>query len=284
MSQPSVCEELPAPEEDAYERIAALVHRHTGIKLTPGKAYFVMARLGGLYRSFGCDDWDELADRLERAEGTLLDRVIQAVVTPETQFYRDLLPFGALREKIAPELAPGRSRAAPLTVWSAGCSTGQEPYSILMSLWNCVERGELEVQVWATDICDAFLEQGRRGEYGPLELRRGLDQDSRVRFFEDTGGGRARVRSELRRRVRFERLNLLAERPPPGATFSVVFCRNVAIYFDRKGKREVYRKLADAVTPGGYLVLGASETLFPGMPDFETIYFNRSLLFRRKLG
>ena len=283
MGRAPAYEELPTPDAEAYRRIADLVYRHTGIRLGPGKKYFVVGRLGGLYRSLGCMSWGGLSTRLEAAEPPLIETLIQAVVTSETRFFRDDLPFRALVEKIVPEVTAGRPRPAPLRVWSAGCSTGQEPYSIVMALWEALERGDVELEVLATDICCTALERARRGEYQPFELNRGLPTEERWKFFEELGGGAARVREEIRQRVQFDRLNLLADRPRR-RTFHVVLCRNVAIYFDRAGKDHLYRTIGSSVVPGGYAVLGAAETLYPGMPEFETVYFERSLLFRKVPG
>lgn len=273
--------ELPPLDDAALRGIAEVVYRHTGIRLAASKGYFVVGRLRGLFRSLQCTSWGELPGRLE-ADPRGVESLVQAIVTGETSFFRDEAPFLALREKIAPDLVNGVPRPAPLRVWSAGCSTGQESYSIVMALWDRVERGELDVQVWATDISAASLAKAREGVYEPLELRRGLDPDARRRFFTEQSGGLARVRDEIRRRVRFEPFNLL--QGVPRERFHAVYCRNVAIYFDREGKQRLYGAVGAAVVPGGYLVLGAAETLFPGVPGFETVYFGRSLLFRRQTG
>ena len=272
--------ELPIPDPQAYARIAEVVYRHTGIQLGPGKNYFVVGRLGGLYRSLGCSDWGELPRHLSDADDELVDALVRAVVTPETRFFRDELPFRALEERIVPDVTGDLPRGAPLRVWSAGCSTGQEPYSVAMALWHRVSARQITLEVIASDICHASLERAERGVYGPLELGRGLDAASRRAFFETQPGDRAVIREEVRERVRFERRNLITD-PPPRSDFQVVFCRNVAIYFDVANKRRLYANLARALVPGGYLVLGAAETLFPSVQGFETVYFERSLLFRK---
>lgn len=284
MPQTACQTEPPDLDPGAFDRIADLVFRHTGIRLGPGKAYFVVGRLAGLYQSLGCRRWDELPDRFEQAVSPAVrEALVQAVVTPETSFFRDDLPFRALRERIVPELAATALRPVPVRVWSAGCSTGQEPYSIVMSLWDRVESGQVDLSVWATDLSGAALDRARAGRYHSFELDRGLDAGARRRFFEELPGGTARVRESLRGRIRFDRLNLTAP-AVPAESFHAVFCRNVAIYFDREGKRRLYESLGSAVKPGGYLVLGAAETLFPGVPGFETVYFERSLLFRKVPG
>ncbi|MHB8765409.1 MAG: CheR family methyltransferase [Deferrisomatales bacterium] len=276
--------ELPEPDPEAYGQIAELVYHHTGIQLGPGKGYFVVGRLGRLCRALGCRGWGEFAERLRAAEGEVVDRFIRGVVTPETSFFRDEVPFRALRHEIVPRFLGGNGRPAPLRIWSAGCSTGQEPYSMVMSLWDLIAGGKLALSVWATDICEASLETARRGVYGPLQLGRGLDLEARAAFFEELPEREtARLRPEVRGAVQFERFNLARGAPRLGG-FHVVFCRNVAIYFDREGKRRLYRTLAGALAPGGCLVLGGSETLFPPVPGVETLYFERSLLYRKTGG
>ena len=271
----------PPIDPEAVDRIAQVVYRHTGILLGQGKAYFIEGRLLGLYRELRCSAWADLPRRLE-AQPDALDQLIQLVVTSETSFFRDTLPFRAVRELMVPELLTNTGRPARFRVWSAGCSTGQEPYSIAMALWDYVAQGQLDLEIWATDICGASLARAHTGCYLPGELRRGLDPARRSRFFLEEANGSARVREEIRSRVRFQRLNLITQAPP--GFFHAVFCRNVAIYFDREGKERVYGKAGGACLPGGYLVLGAAETLFPGVPGIEAVYFERSLLFRRRAG
>jgi chemotaxis protein methyltransferase CheR len=271
----------PPIDTDALAQISRLVYRHTGIRLGPRKGYFVEARLLGLYRDLGCSCWEELPQRLD-AQPEALEQLIQSVITGETRFFRDDLPFQALSEVMVPAFAAQGARPMPFRVWSAGCSTGQEPYSIAMSLWDEVARGGLDLEISATDICHASLARAREGRYAPRELERGVDATRRTRFFREGTSGTAQVREDLRRRVRFRHLNLMTEDPP--GLFHAIFCRNVAIYFDREGKERVYGKLGAALLPGGYLVLGAAETLFPGASGFETVYFRRSLLFRRRAG
>lgn len=278
---PEVADDIPTPDELSYRRVVELVYRHTGIRLGEGKDYFVVGRLGPLYRELRCSSWTDLCARLEAGPGRdLLDGLIQAVVTKETLFFRDVHPFEALKERILPEVLGRQGRPAFLRLWSAGCSTGQEPYSIAMALWDALQGGVAGFEVWATDICLTSLAHAQAGVYGPMELSRGLSPETRARFFDELPGEQARIRDELRRKVRFEQLNLASERPRRTG-FHAVFCRNVAIYFDRKGKRRLYQSLGASVLPGGYLILGAAETLLPGLPGFETVYFGKCLLFQK---
>lgn len=271
--------EVPAPDPESFRRIAELAYRQAGIRLGPGKGYFVEGRLGRLYRELGCTDWGELCRSLEAGTADP-DVFIEAMVTRETLFFRDDLPFRALTEKIVPEALTRASPPLRLRVWSAGCSTGQEPYSIVMALWNQIEQGTLELEVWATDICSTSLRRAEEGVYDDLELARGLSPERRRLFFEELPDGRARVREPLRRAVRFERLNLAADLPARRG-FHAVFCRNVAIYFDLDGKRRLHQTLESAMLPGGYLILGASESNLYGTGGLQTVHFERCLLFQK---
>ena len=268
----------PPLDDEAYEGIARLVYEHTGIRLGPSREYFVTGRLAGLLRELGCARWSELPRRVREGPREVREALIHAVVTPETRFFRDGAPFRALRRDVVPGLL-GRGRGR-VRIWSAGCSTGQEPYSIVMALWDLVEAGDLDLDVVATDISAAALSRAREGVFEPWELRRGLDAAALARYFEPAGRGRARVRPAIRQRVRFERRNLVDD-PAPEGRFHVTFYRNVGIYFDRRAREAVYRKILRALVPRGFLFLGGTETLFPAVPGFEPLYFGRALAYRR---
>lgn len=271
---------VPPPDPESFRRIADLVFRQTGIRLRPGKEYFVQGRFGRLYRDLGCRDWAELCARLEAGEqGSAPGASIEAAVTRETLFFRDDAPFRALTERVVPDVVAASQPPVPFRAWSAGCSTGQEPYSIAMALWDDVEAGRLALEVVATDICESSLARAEAGVYGAEELARGLGEERRRRFFEPLPAGKARVCDALRSAVRFRRLNLLAD-PPPGTGFHAVFCRNVGIYFDSAGKQLLHRALASALAPGGYLILGAAERLSPGVRGFSALHLGSAFVFR----
>ncbi|NOY45495.1 MAG: protein-glutamate O-methyltransferase CheR [Deltaproteobacteria bacterium] len=276
-----MAEPCPLPTLDAasFRAVAELVFEHTGIRLAPGKEYFVVSRLGRLLRDTGCSRWEELPAAILRAGTRALDGLVQAVLTLETSFFRDGRPFRALREALVPEMVRRGPAPYPLRIWSAGCSTGQEPYSIVMCLADLLDRGRIRLDLLATDLSPLALARARQGVYEPWELERGLDEGDRARYFEPLGHGRARIRAEVRRRVRFRRHNLVTE-PPPEAGFDVVFCRNVGIYFGPETLVRLHRNLAAALRPGGVLVLGAGETVSPEVPGFRAEYPCRALVYR----
>ena len=272
---------LPELQPEEFEQLAELVYGHTGIRLAAGREYFVVDRLGGLFGELGCGSWAELLQRFSADDGGLENRLIRAVITAETSFFRDGLPFRALRDRVLAEVAAKAERPAPLRIWSAGCSTGQEAYSIAMTLWPATVAGAAAPEIWATDVCAHSVQRAQHGEYTRFEVGRGAQRVDRETFFHAGAGGGLRIQPELRRMVRFEQLNLLSDTAPQNA-FDVVFCRNVAIYFDLDGKRRLYRTVADALVNGGYLLLGAAEALVPSVPELETLYFEGTPLYRRR--
>lgn len=243
---------------ETFGYVADLVRAQSAIQLAPGKEYLVESRLLPLAREKGLvgptavDAYvQEVRRGPDRAEVT---RVVEALTTNETSWFRDTSPFAALRQHVAP--AVRRQHRGPLRVWSAACSTGQEPYSIAMAL---LETGETRFSILATDLSSAVLARARRGEYSQLEMNRGLPAPMLVRYFARAGAGWA-VKDELRRCVTFTQHNLL-QPPPAGGPFDVVFMRNVLIYFDAATKRDIFTRIRRAMRPGAFLVLGAAESM-----------------------
>ncbi|QDB78193.1 protein-glutamate O-methyltransferase CheR [Georgenia wutianyii] len=240
-----------------FDYVADLVRTRSAIQLGPGKEYLVESRLAPLARERGMvgpaavDAY--VRDVRRGPDRGELTRVVEALTTNETSWFRDSAAFGALRTHLLPGLRA--QRPGPLRIWSAACSTGQEPYSIAMTL---LEAGETRFSVLATDLSTAVLAQATRGEYSQLEMNRGLPAPMLVRHFARAGAGWA-VKDELRRRVGFAQHNLL-QRPPPGP-FDVVFLRNVLIYFDTTTKRDIVARVRRAMRPGGFLILGAAESM-----------------------
>lgn len=242
---------------ESFAYVADLVRTQSAIQLRPGKEYLVESRLLPLARERGLTGpraVDEYVRALRRSRDPgELTKVVEAMTTNETSWFRDTTPFTALRQEILP--AVRAQNPGPLRIWSAACSTGQEPYSIVMSL---LDSGERHFSVVATDLSTEVLTQARAGEYSQLEVNRGLPAPMLVTYFDRRGAGWA-VKPELRRYVTFAQHNLLGP-PPTGGPFDVVFMRNVLIYFDTATKRDILQRLRRVVRPGGYLVLGAAET------------------------
>ncbi len=235
--------------------VADLVRRRSAIVLEPGKEYLVESRLVPLARDAGLPDVDAFVARARRApDEAVLDAVVEALSTHETSWFRDVAPFGALRDRVVPGWRAAAEPGRRLQVWSAACSTGQEPFSLVMALTDQLAGA---IDVLATDLSEPVLERARRGVYTQLEVNRGLPAPMLVRHMTRVGTA-WQVADDVRRAVTFRRHNLLD--PPPWGPFDVVLLRNVLIYFDADAKRAVLEGVHRVLRPGGWLVLGAAET------------------------
>lgn len=252
---------LSPADEQAFAFLQRLIERESGIVIADNKRYLLEVRLAPLMRSEGLASFGDLVAALQGAHGAhLRPRIIESMTTHETLWFRDRFPFDFFRDHILKEHA--QSNDGPLTVWSAASATGQEPYSLSIlaeefaAMHPC---SRPDVKILATDISTAALEVARQGVYDALALRRGMDELRLRRFFTESAG-RWKVRREVAARITFRLLNLLASFPHVGK-FHVIFCRNVLIYFTGDRKMDVLDRLLQALHPGGYLVLGASETI-----------------------
>jgi chemotaxis protein methyltransferase CheR len=262
----------------AFQYVSDLVRHHSAIQLGPGKEYLVEGRIGPLARRkgfVGADAVDQYLRQVQtgrdRAEIAL---VVEALTTNETSWFRDSGPFTALRTHILPELR-GRRGQGDLRIWSAACSTGQEPYSIAMSLLDAATQ---RFTILGTDLNTSVLAQARAGRYSQLEVNRGLPAPMLVRYFSRQGAS-WQVNDQLRSLVTFQQHNLL-HAFPLGGPFDVVFLRNVLIYFDLDTKRDILSRMHRQVRPGGFLVLGAAETTVGLDPAWERVEVARGSIYR----
>jgi chemotaxis protein methyltransferase CheR len=270
--------ELPA-EDFAYLR--RLMHERAAIVLEPGKEYLALSRLDPIARHAGMGSVAELVGVLrgEDAASQLHEEVVDALTTNETTFFRDFSPFESLRTHVLPELIERRRRLRSAAIWSAGCSSGQEPYSIAMAIReDFPELLTWQLRILGTDISPSVLDRARRGRYGQLEVNRGLPAHLLVRHFTRVGM-EWEIEEPIRRMVRFERHSLVHEWPtmPP---FDLVLMRNVMIYFDVDTKRDVLARMRRQLAPEGYLLLGASETTYNLSEDFDRELDGRTAWYR----
>jgi chemotaxis protein methyltransferase CheR len=258
--------------------ISGLVRRDAAIVLEPGKEYLVEARLMPLARQAGVPTVSEYVLRAQqRPEPEVQRRIVDALTTNETSFFRDGEPFTAMTTTVLPELLGRRASARQLRVWSAACSSGQEPYTLAMQLSDNLPAG-WTYEILGTDISTEMLNRAEAGQYTQLEVNRGLPAASLVRHFERVGT-HWRISSQLRRNVSFRRLNLAAPLPPL-PQFDVIFLRNVLIYFDVATKRSVLQRVSAALKPDGWLFLGSAETTI-GIDDrFERVVTGRTSAYR----
>lgn len=268
-----------------YQTFRAFLEQACGIMLGEDKHYLVSSRLGRLMAEQGIPTLGELVTRLTGVRGAELRvRVIDAMTTNETLWFRDTTPYDALTRHILPELAqiPGR----PLRFWSAACSSGQEPYSISMVVQEYVvsKPGQLTwgVQIVGTDISNTILKEAIAGIYDSISLARGVSPERRQRHFTPLGD-KWQVKPEIRARASFKELNLKQNYAALGK-FDVIFCRNVLIYFSAEFKRDILSRLAQALSPGGYLILGSSEAIANLCDAFEMVHCAGGVIYRLKDG
>ncbi len=261
-----------------FDFVRDLVRSESAIVLDTGKEYLVESRLLPLARAAGHSDVTSyVADVALRRQPRLLTAVVEALTTNETSWFRDNDPFTALRTTVLPTLAKTRPRKA-IRIWCAACSSGQEPYSVAMSVLDSPLLANWDVTIVATDLSDEMVQRGRAGEYSQLEVNRGLPASLLVRHFERDGLN-WRISPELRSKVEFRQLNLLRPYSLMGK-FDIVFMRNVLIYFDLETKRDILRRVRQVTAPDGYLFLGGAE-MTRGVDDgWEREPTGRSALYR----
>lgn len=269
-----------AASAQSFQFVREFVYRHAAIVLDDGQGYLVDARLGALAQREGFSSVDDLVGRLRVGEaGELRTKVVEAMTTNETSFFRDVGPFETLRRSVLPELARARAGSRSLRVWSAAASTGQEPYSIALLLREHFPQLEgWDVRILGTDINGAVIDRAREGSYRQLEVNRGLPAPLLVKYFERQGLD-WRLAPAVRELVRFERLNLLDPWTRVGPC-DVVFLRNVLIYFDLVTRRQILRRVREVLRPDGYLFLGCAETPLGVDEAFARVEFEKTFYYR----
>ena len=253
-----------SPEDFGWLR--GLLKERSGLVLGAEKQYLAESRLLPLARRHGLTSLAELVQRLKAARGApLAAEVVDAMTTNETFFFRDKIPFEHFRATVLPALMAARAREKRIRIWCTACATGQEPYSLAMTLHEMgAQLAGFRVQILATDICSAVIDKAKAGVYTQFEVQRGLPIALLIKYFTQDGE-RWQIAPELRAMVQFRTLNLLNDFSPLGA-FDVVLCRNVLIYFDQPTKTGVLERIARQMPGDGYLVLGAAETVV-GLTD-----------------
>ncbi|MEQ8824503.1 MAG: protein-glutamate O-methyltransferase CheR [Filomicrobium sp.] len=245
----------------AFKEFCSFVHTKSGLVIDEEKKYLVESKMRPILSEYGLADLNALVLELRRGTNTkLVDAVIQTMTINETFFFRDRQPFDKFKDIIVPELIKKRRPGQPLRIWSAACSTGQEPYSLLILLEQLRPLiGNRKCEIVATDLSDSVLEKAKEGKYSQFEVQRGLSTPLLLKYFKQIGD-RWQVKPEYRSQINFRQFNLL--NPMTGlGRFDVVFCRNVLIYFDAKTKGEILKKIRGVMNDDGVLLLGASETV-----------------------
>jgi chemotaxis protein methyltransferase CheR len=265
---------------EASRRIlASLLEARTGQQLAMNRRWRIDTALAAIMRERGYATIDQLVSRLvSRADPALGDQVIEALLNNETYFFRDRLPFDLLLAGPVKRLERARARQKKLSIWCAGCSTGQEAYSLAMSFADDKARWQgWKIEIVGTDLSRAAIDRARNGVYSQFEVQRGLPVMQMIRWFDELGGGDWAISPQLRDQVRFEARNIIEPPPQPGR-FDVILCRNMLLYFAPDMRRLAFNRLAEACQSDGTLMLGAGETVigqtdrFVSDPDCRGLY------------
>ncbi len=264
--------------EQNFQTIKKLVIEHTGICLSDAKHDMVYSRLAKRLRQLDLTSFSEYLTLLTADDGDEIGNFINSVTTNLTSFFREQHHFDFLKENLIPRLLQDNADTRVIRVWSAGCSTGEEPYSLAMTFKECVPENQgWDVRILATDLDTNVLATGSAGVYMADRVN-GIPQDKLKRWFYKGKGdleGKVKVSSELRDMIVFKQLNLMGKWPvKPGV--DIIFCRNVVIYFDKETQKVLFDRYANTLKSGGYLFIGHSETLYKVSTRFnllgKTIY------------
>ncbi len=253
------------------EHLAKLLKEQSGLVITPEKAYLLENRLAPVARKWGLETIDALVAAMRtRADHKMIKDVVDAMTTNESLFFRDMKPFDNLRDLLLPELMKARAASRRIRIWSAACSSGQEPYSIAMLLTELGAKvNGWRFEIVATDLSTEIIGRAKQGSYSQFEVQRGLPITMLVKYFTQDGE-KWRISDKIRNMVQYREFNLL-DHPRMLGQFDIVFCRNVLIYFDQPTKTKVLAGIADQMAPDGGLYLGGAETVLGITDRFEPI-------------
>ena len=271
-------------EPEEQRNFTRYIHSVTAIALDDSKSYLIENRLADLVRELGCRSYGELLSRAQAdAAGLIRRRIIDAITTGETLFFRDNGPFDLLRYKLLPEIADRAVRGGrrSIRIWSAACSTGQELYSIAIIIKEVLgDPDRYGVRLVGTDISDQSVARASRGIYNQIEIGRGLSDAVRDRYFRPVAGG-WQIRDEIRAMASFRTLNLMNDFSSLGR-FDIVFCRNVAIYFNDRDRVSLFNRIGQSLEREGCLIIGAMESLVAVCQQFESRRHLRSVYYTLK--
>lgn len=272
-------------DQAEFDHFRQFLQDACGIALGDNKQYLVSNRIRRLLEEHKLQSFSELVRALKQsANRKLRDQVIDAMTTNETFWFRDIYPYEHFRSQLLPQLMAGNNKMfGPIRIWSAACSSGQEPYSISMMVeeYRRQNMGALPrpVQIVATDVSATILDQARKAEYDRLSVLRGLSDERLQRYFDKTSENIWRVKPVVRERIEFKAWNLMDSYAMLGK-FDIVFCRNVLIYFNAELKRQILQKIHASLRPKGILFLGSSEGLAGAADLFEMVRCEPGILYR----
>lgn len=256
--------------DDEFAAIRALVRQHTGISLSPAKRELVYSRLVRRLRKLGLPSFSAYLSRLEAGDPLEFEEFTNALTTNLTAFFREAHHFEFLAKTVLPALAERNAATRRIRIWSAGCSTGEEPYSIAMTLLeNTANLRGWDIRVLATDLDSNVVAHAANGLYREERFEK-MPAAQRQRWFTALPDGQWQAKRELQEMVRFKGLNLMHDWPMRGQ-FDVIFCRNVVIYFDKETQRTLFSRMARLQRPGDWLLIGHSESLFKVSDQYQLV-------------
>lgn len=266
---------------DEYKSFQMFLEKACGIVLGENKHYLVSSRLNRLMKDNNIQTLKELVNTLNKSlNSALRTKVIEAMTTNETLWFRDTYPFQVLSQTIYEESKKQKKNA--IRIWSAACSSGQEPYSISMITDEYSKKNPgFRVDVTATDISQEILTAAKLAKYDALALARGLSEERKRQYFSPVGD-QWQVNANIRSRINFREINLLQSYAALGK-FDAIFCRNVLIYFSAESKKDILNRMADALNPRGFLMLGASESIAQYCDRFEMVRASTGVVYRLKV-
>lgn len=272
-------------DQAEFDQFRQFLEDACGISLGDNKQYLVTNRIRRILEENKIASFGELVRALKLGiNRKLKDQVVDSMTTNETFWFRDIYPYDNLKNTLLPQLMAGNNRMfGPVRIWSAACSSGQEPYSISMMVeeYKRQAMGNLarQVQIVATDLSSTVLDQAKRGEYDKLSVLRGLSGERLERYFDNPTPVMWRVKSLVKERIEFRSLNLMDSYAALGK-FDIVFCRNVLIYFNAELKRQILQKIHASLKPQGILFLGSSEGLAGAADLFEMVRCEPGILYK----
>jgi chemotaxis protein methyltransferase CheR len=259
---------------DVYKN---LLYAKSGYVITTDKSYLLESRLAPVIKKHGIETMDMLTQKLRgAAPSVLIEDIVDAMTTNETMFFRDQKPFDKFRDFIVPNMLKAKGPNCTVRIWSAACSSGQEPYCLAMLMKeNAMKWAGIKFEIIATDLSREILDQARAGKYSQFEVQRGMPIMMLVKYFTQTGETWT-IKDEIKNMVQFKQFNLLDSMDQFG-TFDVIFCRNVLIYFDQVTKGKILEKMSRRVYKHGYLFMGGAETVLGITTSFKPLEGERGV-------
>lgn len=260
-----------------FDLFKTMLYEKSGLVITPDKSYLLESRLAPHLKTWGLADMAALAEKLRKLpDKAIIDVIVDAMTTNETSFFRDMKPFDKFRDVVVPAILAKKGAGAPIKIWSAACSSGQEPYTLALTIKeNALKWAGTKFDILATDLSTEILAQAKAATYTQFEVQRGMPIQLLIKYFSQNGD-KWTVKDDLKQFITFQKFNLLDSMDHMGP-FDIIFCRNVLIYFDQQTKGKVLEKMRKRLHPHGFLFLGGAETVLGITNAFKPMEGERGL-------